>query len=422
MDMPRDQSSIESPTTERAGSILRRSVLGKAGRKWALLLVAAVAVTVGVAVWQLSSPGREVGKYRTEPARITDVTQSVSANGTLNPVVLVNVGTQVSGTVKRLLVDFNDYVQKDQVLVELDPAIYEAQVKQSEANLANARSQLELAEANEARMKALLEKEYVARQDYDTSTQALKAARAQVALASAQLDKDRTNLAYTVIRSPVAGVVVSRQVDVGQTVAASFQTPTLFQIAQDLSRMQIDSAFAEADVGVIRVGQPVLFRVDAFPNRTFQGEVRQVRLNPTTQQNVVTYDVVVSVANPLKILLPGMTAYVNIIVARRSGVLLVPNAALRFRPADSTPRRGPSADQGAEPPRDAKGRGGGGGVTGTVFVIENDRPKAIRVNVGITDNRYTEITGGDLKEGDAVIVEDRQPPAKGPSGPGMRLF
>jgi len=390
--------------------------------RYSLAALLAVLVGGGYWIWTATRAPSAAERYRTVPIQRGDITQMASANGTLNPVVLVNVGTQVSGTVKRLRADFNDYVQKNQILAELDPALYAAQVKQSEANLANARSQLDLAQANEARTKALLEKEYVARQDYDTSVQALKAARAQVELASAQLEKDRTNLAYTVIRSPVAGVVVSRQIDVGQTVAASFQTPTLFQIAQDLSRMQIDSAFAEADVGVIQVGQPVVFRVDAFPNRTFQGEVRQVRLNPTTQQNVVTYDVVVSVANPLKILLPGMTAYVNIIVARRSGVLLVPNAALRFRPADSTPRRGPSADQGAEPPRDAKGRGGGGGVTGTVFVIENDRPKAIRVNVGITDNRYTEITGGDLKEGDAVIVEDRQPPAKGPSGPGMRLF
>ncbi len=356
-------------------------------------------------------------RYRTVKVERGDLTQMVSANGTLNPVVLVNVGTQVSGTVKKWYVDFNDHVKEGQVLLELDPALYQAQVRQSEASLANAQSQLKLATANEARSRDLFRQEYVTRQELDTTIQASEAARAQVAQVRAQVEKDRTNLAYSVIRSPVAGVVVSREVDIGQTVAASFQTPTLFKIAQDLSKMQIDSSYAEADVGNLHVGQPVVFRVDAFPNRSFNGVVRQVRLNPTTVQNVVTYDVVIAVNNPEQILMPGMTAYVNIIVAKRVGVLLVPNAALRFRPSEAAARQD-------KPKEDKAGRGKekAESPSGTVYVLDKGQLKPLRITIGITDNRSTEVAGGDLKEGDAVVIEDRQPPAKANSGPPMRMF
>ena len=355
-------------------------------------------------------------RYRTLAVERSDLTQLASANGTLNPVVLVNVGTQVSGTVKKWYADFNDHVKEGQKLLELDPAIYQAQVNQSVANLAAARSQSKLATANEVRARELFRQEYISRQDLDAAVQALEAARAQVALVEAQLTRDRTNLGYSVIRSPVNGVVVSREVDIGKTVAASLQTPTLFKIAQDLAKMQIDTSYAEADVGNLKVGQQATFRVDAFPNRSFRGAVKQVRLNPTTQQNVVTYDVVIAVDNPEQILMPGMTAYVNILVAQRKDVLLVPNAALRFRPADAGPRR---ADKPAEGRGDGKGKPEG--PSGTVYVLRNEQPQAVRISLGITDSRMTEATGGDLKAGDAVIVEDRQPPAK-PGGPSMRLF
>jgi len=381
----------------------------------ALLLIAAGA---GYYFWTKSRTPDQAQRYRTATLERGDLTQLASANGTLNPVMLVTVGTQVSGTVKKWYADFNDRVKAGQILLELDPALYQAQARQSEASLASAQSQLKLAEANDERTRALFKQEYVTRQDLDTSAQAVAAARAQVASARAQLDHDRINLAYTVIRSPVSGVVVSRQVDIGQTVAASFQTPTLFTIAQDLSKMQIDSSYAEADVGSLKVGQPVVFRVDAFPDRNFKGVVRQIRLNPTTQQNVVTYDVVVTVDNPELILMPGMTAYVDIIVATRKDALLVPNAALRFRPADAAAQKAkPRASSSA-----GNGAGGAGGTTGTLYVLEGGQPKAVGVKVGITDNRNTEVLGGGLKAGDAVIVEDRQPPAKAPSGPGMRLF
>jgi HlyD family secretion protein len=386
--MPRDTSLIESRARERAGWRLQLT-----GRRALWLLVAVTAIGFGVAAWQWTAHGAADGKYRTEPAKSGDVTQTVSANGTLNPVVLVNVGTQVSGTVMKLHVDFNDHVKAGQVLLELDPALLKAQVRLDEAGLSNARASLVLAEANEQRNRTLWAQDSIAKQALDTAVQARDSAQAMVEQASAQLAKDRTNLDYSVIRSPVAGVVVNRAVDLGQTVAASFQTPTLFQIAQDLSKMQIDSSFAEADVGRITVGQTVQFTVDAFPDRTFNASVKQVRLNPTTQQNVVTYDVVVGVDNPGQILMPGMTAYVNVQVAQRKAVLVVPNAALRFRPAEAQA----TVVGGKPPPR-------GGAPEGTVYVLEAGRLRACSVQTGISDGRVTEIVAGDLKPGDQIVV------------------
>jgi HlyD family secretion protein len=387
------------------------------------LLVLLVLGAAGAATWWLMPKKIAAeNRYATATLERGAISQTVSANGTLNPVKLVNVGSQVSGIVKKLYVDFNDRVKAGQVLLELDPALIEAQLQQSQATVASANASLELALANEARTRNLFAQEYVSHQELDTAVQTLKSAQAQLAVAQAQASRDRTNLSYTIIRSPVAGVVVSRQVDLGQTVAASFQTPTLFQIAQDLSKMQIDSNYAEADVGSIRVGQPATFRVDAYPNRNFQGEVRQVRLNPTTQQNVVTYDVVVSVDNPDQVLMPGMTAYVNIMVARRPDALLVPNAALRFRPAEATARADKPRGENNKP-RGERGKDKGDAMPmGTVYVLENGQPKALRISTGITDNRLTEVAGGELKEGTAVIVEDRQPPSKNTGGPAMRLF
>jgi HlyD family secretion protein len=327
-------------------------------------------------------------------------------------VVLVNVGTQVSGTVKKLHVDFNDHVTAGQILLELDPALLQAQVRQDEANLANAKATLELAVVNEARNKTLWEQDSVAKQALDTAVQAHKSAQAQVAQAEAALAKDRTNLDYSVIRSPVSGVVVNRAVDLGQTVAASFQTPTLFQIAQDLSKMQIDSSFAEADIGKIKVGQPVQFAVDAFPDRTFNARVKQVRLNATTLQNVVTYDVVVAVDNPDQILMPGMTAYVGVQVAQRKQVLAVPNAALRFRPGNAAE----VATRGKPQPR-AEAH------AGTVYVLEAGKSRAVPVQTGISDGRVTEIVAGELKDGDPVIVGAQEAAAEAtPSTLRLRAF
>jgi HlyD family secretion protein len=360
-----------------------------------LLLLILVAMLGGAYyAWQTSKVVPLAELYRTEKVGRGDLTQTVSANGTLNPVILVNVGTQVSGTVKHLYADFNDHVKAGQVLAELDPALFLAQVGQSEANLANAKATLELDKANEARSAELYKAGYIAKQDMDTATQARKSAQAQVALATAQLARDKTNLNYSIIRSPVSGVVIDRQIDVGQTVAASFQTPTLFRIAQDLRNMQIDSSYAEADIGHVRVGQAVHFTVDAFPGRLFVGKVSQVRLNATVQQNVVTYDVVVSVNNPDQTLKPGMTAYVNIVTAQKSNVLLVPNSAFRFKP------------KGEKKVRMKAG-------TSIIYVIRGATLEPVPVKAGITDNRMTEIVEGGVHEGDLVVTGDLKPEGEG---------
>ncbi|WP_366143451.1 efflux RND transporter periplasmic adaptor subunit [Accumulibacter sp.] len=375
--------------------------------------------------WYLQTGNRSLEqRYKLQAIERGDLTQTVSANGTLNPVVLVNVGTQVSGTVTKLYVDFNDKVEKGQPLLELDDALLAAQARQSAANVGNIAAALDLARASEARMKALFEQEYVSRQELEQAIQTRRSSEAQLLQAKAAADKDRANLGYTLIRSPVSGVVVDRVVDLGQTVAASLQTPTLIKIAQDLSEMRIDSSFAEADIGKIRPGQKVRFTVDAFPNRIFHGAVEQLRLNPTIQQNVVTYNVRVSLSNPEQILLPGMTAYVSIAVASRENVLLVPNAALRFRPSDDRPGAGDStapkaagdATSGVQPGRKRDG------ASGTVFRVDHGELKAVNLQLGITDNRNTEVTGGDLKVGDMVVTGENVPAGGKPSSVGMRLF
>lgn len=384
----------------------------------ALFLLTLLLIAVSIVTYRQVTLVDPQQQYRLEPAEKGEITQLVSANGTLNPVSLISVGTQVSGIVKKLYVDFNDKVEKGQVLLELDDSLLAAQQKQSRANAQSALASLELASANEARMRNLFAQEYVSRQELDTAIQAKKAAEAQVLATRAVVEKDTANVAYTVIRSPVSGVVVDRAVDVGQTVAASLQTPTLFKIAQDLAQMQIHANFAEADIGNIKVDQVVKFTVDAFPNRNFQGTVRQVRLNPTTVQNVVTYDVIIDVGNPEQMLKPGMTAYVNIAVNERKDILVVPNAALRFKPvnAAATAPNGMNKKNGDKAKRD--------GFAGKVYVLEEGEPVAISVGLGITDGRNTEIVSGELKAGDQVIVGDTLATAKSPAAakPPMRMF
>ena len=383
------------------------------------IIFALIAVCVGGYYgWEEYTKPPLEAKYKFHTLELGDVTQSVSANGTLNPLVLVTVGTQVSGKVIKLYVDFNDRVEQGQILAELDPALLDAQAAQSAATVQSAEASLELAIANEKRSRELFSKEYISKQELDVSVQELKAARAALNLALAQSQKDRTNQGYTIVRSPVSGVVVDRQIDVGQTVAASLSAPVLFKIAQDLRQMQIDSNFAEADIGRIKVGQKVTFAVDAFPNNAFVGVVKQVRLNATTVSNVVTYDVVVTVENPDEILIPGMTAYVNVILAEKKNVLIVPNAALRYKPTMP-----PSKDaKPTTPKKEKKERG-----SATLFVFENGVPKPIKVSVGISDNRMSEIITDELKAGDKIIVEENKystatSATGGGSHPPMRPF
>ena len=360
--------------------------------------------------------------YRTEPVTRGHIQQAVTATGTVNAVTTVQVGTQVSGTIKTLYADFNSRVKKGQVIAQIDPSTFESQVQQSQANLLSARASLEKAEAalvdakrTYERNKELFAKNLIPRSDLDTAETNYQTGSAQVAVAKAQieqakasLDYARQNLAYTRIISPVDGIVISRNVDVGQTVAASFQTPTLFTIAQDLTKMQIDTNVAESDIGVVRLGQEVDFTVDAYPDTTFEGKVWQKRQAPITVQNVVTYDVVIQVRNKDLKLMPGMTANVSIVIQTRRDVLRIANAALRFR----MPERPSGPSQGAAGAGEKKGP--------SVWVLEKGKPKRVGIMPGISDGTYTEAASGDLKEGQMVIVESlKKGKASGPSGPRM---
>jgi len=386
--------------------------LWRAGMALALL----AAAWAGWTAWTKRTEKPLEARYQFEEVSFGDITQTVTANGTVNPVGLVNVGTQVSGTVTRLLVDFNDEVKAGQVLLELDPTTTQAAVEQSSGELASAQATLRLTQAEEARMRDLFAQEYVSRQDLERAIQAREAAQAQVQVARGKLQRDRANLGFTVIRSPVAGVVVSREVDVGQTVAASFQTPTLFKIARDLSRMQIDSNVAEADIGKVRMGQSVRFTVDAFPERRFEGKVQQIRLAPITEQNVVTYNVVVEVANLDQTLMPGMTAYLNIVTDRRDNVLLVPNAALRFKPSDAGGRaERPNAGGAARTAR------GSAPAKPKVYVARGNTIEPVEIAVGISDGRFSVVTAGALQRGDRVAVEELQAQRK-PAGAAPQPF
>ena len=358
-------------------------------------------------VYQLSHKKKPEDLYRLQTVVTGDIEQNVTANGTINPVTLVNVGTQVSGRVKKIYADYNDLVKKGQILLELEDELFKAQIAQSLGNVKNNEASIELARANETRMRSLFEKEYVSKQELDQSVQALKSAEAQLSTTKAQLKRDQTNYGYSIIKSPVAGVVVDRVVDVGQTVAASLQTPTLFKIAQDLSKMQIDTSFAEADIGRIQVGQVAKFNVDAFPNTNFEGVVKQIRLNPTNTANVVTYNIVVSVDNPDQKLLPGMTAYVNITFAKHDNVLLVPNAALRYRPKnEETMMALKKEDKKVDKKVDKPKAEDDGLARGKVYILKDNKPQMVRVKTSITNGKFTEIISSELKANDLVITGD----------------
>jgi len=356
-------------------------------------------------------------KFRTEKVARGDIRAAVTATGTMSAVVTVLVGTQVSGTITQLFVDFNSPVKKGQLLAMIDPALPQAKVEQARANLQSATANVEKVEAalldakrTLERNRTLFAKNFIARSDVDTAETNHQSAQAQVSVAKAQVEQARaalqveeTNLRYTRILSPVDGIVISRNVDIGQTVAASFQTPTLFNIAQDLTRMQIDTNVDEADIGKILVGQEVHFSVDAYPDITFNGKVSEIRNAPTTVQNVVTYIVVIRVDNPELKLKPGMTANVSIITATKTGAIKIPNAALRFKwteeKAADRAKTGDSSKK-TEAVKSAPTR-----KMQVLWILENDKPLRVQMTAGISDGNFTEILSGDLKEGDAVIVE-----------------
>ena len=300
-------------------------------KKWLLALAVLAAAAVG-AVWYGKEPHEQVPEYVTTTVTKGDLTQAVTATGTLNPVLNVQVGSQISGIIQRLFADFNSLVKSNQIVAQLDPATYQANVAQAEGDLSNAKANLELARAQADRAKELFGSKLISASEHDITSATLHQSEAQVSIKEASLQRARVDLARCTIYAPVDGIVIDRKVDVGQTVAASMNAPVLFLIANDLTKMQIDANVSEADVGTVEESQAVTFAVDAFPDRTFNGKVVQIRNSPLTVQNVVTYDCVIEVANPDLKLKPGMTANVSIITAQRTNVLRVPNVALRFKP------------------------------------------------------------------------------------------
>ncbi len=348
-----------------------------------------------------------------------DITQIVTATGTLNPVVNVQVGSQISGNIQKLFVDFNSPVKAGQVVAQIDPATFQATVLQAEGELASAKAGLELAELNAKRTEELRARNAAPQATLDQAVASLHQAQAALKVREGSLARAKVDLDRCTIVSPIDGIVISRSVDVGQTVAASLQAPVIFTIANDLAKMQIDSNVAEADVGVVELGQSVEFTVDAFPTRVFHGKVVQVRNAPITVQNVVSYDTVISVSNDDLKLKPGMTANASIIVASRKDVLKLPGAALRFRMPE--PASGGPAAAAARPPGVSGGTGGGGGgggrpaggrsssgrregrVARSVFVLRDGKPEPVQIKTGISDGIFTEVQEG-LAEGDQVVT------------------
>lgn len=348
----------------------------------------------GASFWWMDNNGdRPQQKYRTQKIERGSIAQSISANGTLNPVTLVLVGSQISGTVQKIHINYNDIVKEGQVLAELDPALLKAQVKQSEAKLLNAQATLKLAQSTLKRTKNLFEKKLISEADLETAQEKLSIAEADVRSAAALLEKDKTSLQYMIIRSPISGTVISKSVEVGQTVAASLQAPTLFQIAQDLKNMQIETSVSEADVGLLKLGQEIKFRVDAFPDKNIKGIIHQIRLNPTIQQNVVTYNVIIMVNNEEGLLLPGMTAHVTITVNEKENILKIPNSALNFKPKKGDDEKEEKSTKKAD-------------KKPMVYILKDEQLIPVKLVTGITDNMMTEVVSGDLKEGDLVVTKE----------------
>ncbi len=350
-----------------------------------------------LALFGLRRCGREgAAEYQTVPVTRGPIVQAVTATGTLNPVVNVQVGSQISGNIQKLFVDFNSPVKAGRTVAQIDPAVFQAAVLQAQGDLENAKAGLELAKITEKRTEDLVAKQNSSQAELDQAKAALHQAEASVKIKQGALERAQVDLDHCTIISPIDGIVISRSVDVGQTVAASLSAPIIFTIANDLTKMQIDAAVAEADIGTVEVGQKVDFTVDAFPHRTFHGEVVQVRNAPTTVQNVVTYDTVIGVNNADLKLKPGMTANVSVVGAQRENALRVSNAAFRFRPPEATP-----------PPAAARaGRGQGSPQhqsTHTVYLLRGSIPVPVPIKTGISDGIYTEVRDG-LKEGDRIVT------------------
>lgn len=348
----------------------------------------------------LSNNKKHAKNYVTEPLEERTITQIVEASGTINPVQTVSIGSQVSGQISHIYVDYNSVVKKGQLLAEIDTSLFEAQVNQAKASIENARANLAKIQATTAndkltltRYRNLYKKGFIAKSELDLAESTYSADLAQVRAAQAQINQAlasystaESNLRYTKITSPVDGVVISRAVDVGQTVAASFQTPELFSVAQDLTQMQIEASVSEADIGKVKKGQEVEYTLDGYPDETFSGKVSQVRISPTTVSNVVTYGVIIDVENDALKLIPGMTANVSIITSKKENILCVQTSALKFTPF--TDGKGEKYDKQG------------------IWLLDNPKaePRRVEIETGVSDENYTEIISEKLRPGQMVIV------------------
>lgn len=456
-------------------ALKRKSAWGK----WVALLVLTAGVAAGLA-WYNQQPNEDAPDYKTTTVTRGDITQIVTANGQLSPVKNVQVGSQVSGIINDIKVDFNSRVKEGEVIAQIDPSAYQRTVEQADAELANAKAALELAEVEAKRAEQLSENQLIAKSEADTARAQFNQAKAVVRMREAALNRAKVDLERTTIYAPIDGIVISRSVEPGQTVASSFNTPTLFLIANDLAKMRIEAMVSEADVGGVEEGQKVNFTVDAFPGRQFQGTVKQVRFNPSTNQNVVTYVTVVEVDNADLKLRPGMTANASIVIGEKQNVLKIPNSALRFRPPPNavvTGATNPPAvmpgdtnrvvqlaeggGRGNAPPppgasreemrrrfesmspeereafRARRAAGGGGPrrqtpdgpAIRTVYVIASTNSnasgkgpvlKAVTVKTGLADASFTEVLEG-LGEGDTIVSGINVPAAENVAmGPGGR--
>lgn len=396
----------------------------KFGNKKKVIIIATAVLLAIIGIGFMVSGAKKAAGYKTQKIEKCSISQIVDASGIINPVTTVNIGTQVSGTISRIFVDYNSEVKKGQLLAEIDPALFQASVDRAQSDLAAARANAQKVESmlvydkqNYERYKKLYAKNYVSKSEldlaeanYKSNSAQLNSMKAVINQTNATLKTNLTNLKYSKIISPVDGVVVSRNIDVGQTVAASFQTPTLFMVAQDLEKMQIEVSVSEADIGLIKVGQEVDYTLDGYPDTTFKGKITQVRISPTTVQNVVTYTVIVSVDNPDGILKPGMSANVSIVVNKKENILCVLPEAFKFTPIEVT--------------------GGKRFKEQGVWVMKNGKPLRVEAQSGIKDADNVEIISKDLSEGDEIIIgikgakdgKDKNGVTQRGARPPMRMF
>ncbi|MGH9319529.1 MAG: efflux RND transporter periplasmic adaptor subunit [Vicinamibacteria bacterium] len=394
-----DLRDVESKPREAVASSRAEVRRNRSSTRRRMTWVAAfVALAGGVYAYLRAGAGEGAPQYRFVAIERGDVEYLVSSTGKLEPVTKVAVGTQVSGIISEILVDFNDQVRRGQVIARIDPSLLESAVLDAQANLARNLAQLQQLESEYNRIDRLSKEGLVSQTEYDTAKYSLEVGRETVSSSQIALERAKQNLSYSTVYAPISGTVIERNVDPGQTVAASFSAPQLFLIADDLTRMQILATVDESDIGRIFEGQAVRFTVQAYPDRSFEGTVRQVRLQSTIVENVVNYAVVVDVENPDRVLLPGMTATVDFFVEAAKDVLRVQNAALRFRP---TPEMLRALRAGREAPDDARPARGGSRLW---IVAAGGELSVVPVETGITDGQWTEIEGDGLEEGMEVIA------------------